>query len=319
MEHQVKVSIICNTYNHEKYIRDALEGFVMQKTTFPFEVLVHDDASTDHTADIIREYEEKYPDIIKPIYQTENQYSKKVGINKTFQKPRVKGKYVAFCEGDDYWIDSLKLQKQYDFMETHEDYSLCACSVIWLNMQTGKKTSLCQTAEDRDISAEEIILEKKGRIFQTASIFMKSAFWIHSPEWTAKFPVGDYPLEIHAATLGKVHMLADTMAVYRNCAEGSWTARIGKDAEYKTRMFYGLIEGLYAFNSATNFRYDAVVSRRINQIKYNIARTNRELKTLLSKELREIYKSRRFLSRVSDVLYCINPRLHAFIMRKLAR
>ena len=109
------VSICCITLHHEKYIRDAIEGFLMQKTSFPIEILIHDDASTDDTANIIREYEEKFPNIIKPIYQTENQYSKGISISATYQFPRALGKYIALCEGDDYWTDPLKLQKQVDF------------------------------------------------------------------------------------------------------------------------------------------------------------------------------------------------------------
>ena len=109
------VSISCITYNHEPYIVQALNGFLMQKTSFPFEVLIHDDASTDRTADIIREYEKKFPKIIKPIYQKENQYSKgNRAILASFVYPRAKGKYIALCEGDDYWIDENKLQQQYE-------------------------------------------------------------------------------------------------------------------------------------------------------------------------------------------------------------
>ena len=121
------VAIKCATYNHEPYIRDALEGFVMQKTNFPFVAIVHDDASTDGTPDIIREYAAKYPDIIKPIYETENQYSKRDGSLRRIMNAAVEAsgaKYVALCEGDDYWTDPLKLQKQVDFLESHPDYSL---------------------------------------------------------------------------------------------------------------------------------------------------------------------------------------------------
>ena len=114
----ILVSVVCDVYNHEPYLRQCLDGFVMQKTNFKFEVLVHDDASTDKSADIIMEYTYKYPDLFKPIIQKENQYSKGVGIWKIYQFPRVKGKYVAFCEGDDCWIDSLKLQKQVDILES---------------------------------------------------------------------------------------------------------------------------------------------------------------------------------------------------------
>jgi len=118
------VSIDCITYNHKQYIRDAIEGFLMQITNFPVEILIHDDASTDGTAEIIREYEKQYPWLIKPVYQTENQYSKHNGIISKIQYARARGKYLAFCEGDDYWTDPYKLQKQVDFLETHPDYGL---------------------------------------------------------------------------------------------------------------------------------------------------------------------------------------------------
>ena len=121
------VSVCCITYNHEKYIRDAIESFLMQKTEFPFEIIIQDDASTDMTADIIREYEEKYPEIIKPIYHTENQFSK--GINVAFSVyKKSKGKYIAVCEGDDYWKDPLKLQMQVTFLEQNPDYVITYAS-----------------------------------------------------------------------------------------------------------------------------------------------------------------------------------------------
>ena len=122
------VAIHCLVYNHEPYLRDCLEGFVMQQTNFPFVAIVHDDASTDSSAAIIREYEEKYPDIIKPIYETENQYSKRNGSLGRIMNAAIDAtgaKYVAFCEGDDYWTDPLKLQKQVDFMEVNPEYGLC--------------------------------------------------------------------------------------------------------------------------------------------------------------------------------------------------
>lgn len=119
------VSIICEVYNHEPYIQQCLEGFVMQRTSFPFEILIHDDASTDGSAGIIKEYEAKHPDLFRPIYQQENQYSKGINIWFNIQFPRAKGKYIAICEGDDYWTDPLKLQKQVVFMENHYECSMC--------------------------------------------------------------------------------------------------------------------------------------------------------------------------------------------------
>ena len=123
------VSVRCLTYNQKKYIKDALDGFVKQITDFSFEVIVHDDASTDGTAAIVKEYAEKYPDIIKPIFETENQYSKHDGSLRRIMNEACKGKYIAYCEGDDYWTDPYKLQKQVSFLEKHPDYSMCCTNV----------------------------------------------------------------------------------------------------------------------------------------------------------------------------------------------
>ena len=124
MEYQVMVSIRCLVYNQAQYVRRCLDGFVMQRTNFKFEAVVHDDASNDGTTDIIREYSLKYPDIIKPIYEECNQYSKHDGSIQRIMDSHMRGKYVAICEGDDYWIDPYKLQKEVDFLEANPEYGL---------------------------------------------------------------------------------------------------------------------------------------------------------------------------------------------------
>ncbi len=317
MPENIMVSVICNTFNHGKYVRDALEGFVNQKTDFKFEVLVHDDASSDNTADIIREYEAKYPEIIKPIYQTENQYSKGVKVTRTFQVPRIKGKYIAFCEGDDYWTDPLKLQKQFNFMEANPDYSMCACSTVWLDMKTGKEKNKCRTEINRDVPIDEIILEKKGRIFQLATFFIRADMYISVPEWFFCFGVGDLPLCLLASINGKVHMLSDIMAVYRFNSEGSWTSRV-QNIEYRTKAMMKLIEGYKAFNESTDYRCNDVVIKRIKIIKYNLACRNHDFKALKSDELIEIYKSKDFVHRMSDYLMCKFPKLHSLLKKIIA-
>ena len=122
-DNSLMVSIQCLVYNHEPYLRQCLDGIVMQKTNFRFEAIVHDDCSTDGSRKIIEEYAAKYPDIIKPIYETENQYSKKDGSLRRIVNSRLTGKYIALCEGDDYWIDNLKLQKE------------CALQILTLSMR----------------------------------------------------------------------------------------------------------------------------------------------------------------------------------------
>ena len=150
------VTIRCITYNHEPYIRQCLDGFIMQKTNFRFEAIVHDDASTDGTADIIREYAEKYPEIIKPILQNENQYSKRDGSIRRILNENTHGKYVALCEGDDYWIDPLKLQKQVDFMEKHEDYSMCFHNAYEIFEHKNVEKKLFSKIEDIDYTVVDI-------------------------------------------------------------------------------------------------------------------------------------------------------------------
>lgn len=120
------VSICCITYNHAQFIRKCLDGFLMQQTDFPIEILIHDDCSTDGTIDIVRTYEAKYPELIFPLYEEENQYSRGgAGKMDLYNYRRARGKYIAYCEGDDYWTDPLKLQKQVDFMEANPEYSVC--------------------------------------------------------------------------------------------------------------------------------------------------------------------------------------------------
>ena len=114
---QCKVSVLCATYNHEEFLGNTLDSFLEQRTDFPFEVLVNDDASTDGTADVLREYAAKYPDIIRPFYQKENLYSRRINLYDTVFFPEVRGEYIALCEGDDFWCDPLKLQRQVDFLD----------------------------------------------------------------------------------------------------------------------------------------------------------------------------------------------------------
>jgi len=125
------VSIVCHTFNHEKFISEAIEGFLNQKTDFLFEIILHDDASTDRTKEIIAAYYEKYPNIIVPIYQSENKHSKRINIWTQYTFPKAKGKYIAICEGDDYWVDENKLQEQVNFLEQNENFSVC-----WTNYVT---------------------------------------------------------------------------------------------------------------------------------------------------------------------------------------
>lgn len=162
----VLVSVSCITFNQAPYIRECIEGFLMQKTDFEFEILIHDDCSTDGTTEIIREYAGKYPDLIKPMYEEENQYSqgKPIGTP-VWNLPRAKGKYIATCEGDDYWTDPYKLQKQADFLENNPEYGMCYTDFDVKNETTGKYThdifkNHIRGFKSEYTSAEEFILDQ---------------------------------------------------------------------------------------------------------------------------------------------------------------
>jgi len=234
------VSICSITYNHAAFIRQCLDGFIMQKTNFPIEVLIHDDASTDGTADIIREYEKKYPDIIKPIYQTENKYSKGISISRTYNFPRIKGKYVAMCEGDDYWTDEYKLQKQVDFMEANEDFSICFHPVRVYSEEEKKFienytvpvvpeiTDIKELAKWNYINTLSVVYRYNKQVFDDLNNF-------------PKLPVGDYLLHMLFAKYGKIKKLSDTMAVYRLHQGGTWSS---KPIEYTYPIWLKLLVGL---------------------------------------------------------------------------
>ncbi len=148
-------SICCITYNHKSYIREAIDSFLMQETNFPFEILIHDDASTDGTTKIIMDYAKKYPDIIRPIIQTENQYTKGGLINPRFVFPKARGKYIALCEGDDYWTDKTKLQKQVTFLENNPGYVITYTDSRSFDENGNLEVDF--GASTRDLEAEELI------------------------------------------------------------------------------------------------------------------------------------------------------------------
>ena len=235
------LSILCAVYNHEQYLRDCLNGFVMQKTDFQFEAIVHDDASTDKSAEIIREYAEKYPNIIKPIFESENQYSKQDGsliriMNETMSHS---SKYVAICEGDDYWTDPNKLQKQVDFLESHPEYSMCFHDVD-IKAEKGRDWyNVFGKLEDRDYTGLDNI--KKWSV-PTCSIVCRKEAYLKRPQ-NPKFKMGDNVIVFTCGEYGKIRCLPQKMGVYR-LTPTSWIGgQSDKIQRYKyISHYYGLIE-----------------------------------------------------------------------------
>ncbi len=249
MGNEVLVSIKCLVYNHEPYLRQCLDGFVMQKTNFRFEAIVHDDASTDNSATIIKEYAEKYPDIIKPIYETENQYSKHNGSIRLIMNNAIpkSTKYVAMCEGDDYWIDPLKLQKQVDFLETHSDFSMVCNNCYYYSIADSKIISNKTKGKSIELKPSDII-NKGGLYITTCSILHRRSVLDNYPQYCLQCHVGDYPLQIMCAMKGRVYKFGDYMSVYRVNNNNSWIGKLNsKPIEKKIEGYFSEIKMLQGF------------------------------------------------------------------------
>lgn len=298
---RVVVSIICNAYNHEAYIRDALNGFLMQKTNFEFEVLVHDDASTDKTADIIREYEKEYPEIIKPIYQTENQYSKGKGIVGKIQRARVTGKYTAICEGDDYWTDKYKLQKQYDAMELYSDVDICAHAASGVDAATGKIIKVIAPAKKDTIFKVEDVIIGGGGYVATNSLFYRSDIDKNIPQFRQMLGL-DLTLQIHGSLRGGMLFLSNNMSVYRMCAKGSWTERMSGDHEKQVLHAKRVLAMFDVLNRETNYRYANTINKKCILNEIAIFERQGDHKKILSKPYIGIYKDLPFKRKVKIFL-----------------
>lgn len=258
-DEDIKVSVYCLTYNHEKYVRQTLEGFVNQITTFKFEVFVHDDASTDHTPDIIKEYAAKYPNIIKPILQQENQYSKGINICTKFIFPQMHGKYIASCEGDDFWTDQYKLQEQFMAMEEHPECSLCTHLVQCCNEDGTFNDSLIP---DRSYHIKKSGVIKEGDLARY--YWIDNGYPFHTSSYFFRRCIADiqleYPRDIgilrKCLTSGAVYYIDKPMSVRRLWSIGNWNWRMrskGAQGVYDLTMNDNEAEG--RFDQYTKYKY----------------------------------------------------------------
>lgn len=217
------VSIVCLTYNEEEFVRDTLDSFLAQETNFPYEVLVYDDASQDKTPDILYEYANKYPDIIRLTLYPENNFKKGLGflgLREGFIEAR--GQYIAYCEGDDYWCDSQKLQKQVDFLETHPGFEVCAHETLIRNdfdkredgiLFSRTKVNLFIDRTKRHIYHLDDTFT--GNIFHISSMMFRRIDF-HWPEWICQIKAMDMVCFMLLAEKGDIYVLPDIMSVYRH-------------------------------------------------------------------------------------------------------
>ena len=268
MEEEIVVRIVCNTFNQESYIAQTIEGFINQKTNFHYEVLIHDDASNDNTQQIIRQYEMRYPHIIKPIYQQENQYSKGISITNTYQLPRAKGKYIAICEGDDYWTDKYKLKTQVEALESHPEINICAHSVSVLRDEK-------IDGEVRPFNKDTIVLPERvilygGDFVGTCSILYRRCMDDSIPEFR-KFLSIDYSIQVHGSLDNGLLYIDRNMATYRVGSNGSWTNRVLRNPQKAIEHYEMMEKLLEIIDENTNYKFSNVITFVHNEYEFKKA------------------------------------------------
>lgn len=329
MMEEIKVSIICIAFNHEKYIRKAIESFLEQKTNFPFEILIHDDASNDTTADIIREFAKKHPDIIIPILQKNNKYSKGIDFLAEDVLPKAHGKYIALCEGDDYWIDESKLQRQYDYMEHDEKCSLCFHNAIIVDRgdRTIKKSFLPSSEirakyykdEECDYTIDEMICLEfvpTNSLFSRTQHFQEYLKFVHNK----KYVCGDLPMRLIMGEKGISHYFPEKMSAYRSGVENSASARAFNSTPLdavSTLVGHFIIYD--DFNRYTEGRYQASIEQSKEILLFYHYMTVGARIIMKWEKFKGMYKQLSMKHRISFFLQAYFPVIHKMFMRMRSR
>lgn len=258
-----KVSVCVPTFNHEAYIAEMLEGALRQQTTFPFEIVVGDDGSTDGAPGIIRHYASRYPERIRAYLHPSNlgpsHPREFAGRNNVlFLLKACLGEYVALCEGDDYWIDPLKLQKQVEFMEAHPDCALCHHNVL-VTYEDGSPSHTFNPPTQKLISTIDDLLHDHWFI-ATGSMLYRNVFLNEDfADWHADAAAGDWALVIQLSARGTIGYLPDLMGVYRKHQAGLSHVHASTNA-YFMRNRKEMFEHV---NAWLNYAYDATIQETV--------------------------------------------------------
>lgn len=273
----VIVSVFCLTYNHAEYIEDALKGFLRQKTDFEYNVFAFDDASTDGTSEILKGYQKKYPDMFNVYIAEENTYNSpnRNELLKRLYDKYLPGKYIAWCEGDDYWTDDNKLQIQVDYMESHPECSMTAHSSVWENFLNHTMTDYRPYKENRVITPEEIILKPNGNV-STASLVMKRDVFIRADGFPT-CDVEDVPMQLSAISKGEVYYFDLPMSVYRYMHSGSWSKTVKKDIMKYLIHCYKMVVFLDDYDVYTGFKYSKYIKQLVKSYLYEAIYMNNQI------------------------------------------
>lgn len=285
------VTVCCITYNHAKYVRQCLEGILEQITDFPFEILIHDDASTDGTADIIKEYVNKYPGLFVPMLEEKNQYSQgRRSMLTQFMLSKARGKYIAVCEGDDFWCDSHKLQKQFDFLKEHKKCNMCT-HIVEIIKEDG--SPLGTYIPQREIPSGEMegkmlidyLAYKDTHLFHTSSMFFRKetieADLKDVPSFLTASATEDRSLFLYYASKGNIFFTDKCMSKYRIQSEGSWSQNNAKSKQNALKTDKELLQMITCFDEYTQGRFGKEVYAYQTLLQFRILQNERKFKELL--------------------------------------
>lgn len=263
------VSICCIAYNHEKYIEYSIDSFLMQETNFPFEIIISDDCSSDDTCKILDKYNKLYPRIIKIIKGNFN-----IGMSKNFERAfeNTKGKYIAICEGDDYWIDPLKIKLQKEFLDKNQDFSYCSHAVNIINSTVNSFTYSPYFYQTNNIHNFKSVL--MNHFIPTLSLFFrKESLVIPFPHFFYQVRSLDIAIELTLSSNGNCYYDFNKMGVYRHHDNGITKNKI--DISKRLEFDCILYEGLKDFLADD---YNKLLDQKLARVKYAYAREYINLK-----------------------------------------
>ncbi|MEG1525559.1 MAG: glycosyltransferase [Clostridia bacterium] len=304
------VSVVCDTFNQRDYIGQTIQGFLLQKTSFPVELIIHDDASTDGTADVIRRYAAEHPDLIRAVLRVDNMFSQDPKILEHYVFPLCRGKYTAICEGDDFWTDEHKLQMQVDYMEAHPDCTLCFHAAELVNAD-GKHLGWQRPYETDTLVPTADIIRGMGGFCPTASLMVPTILAQNRAAYCDLTTVDDAPLQIFFASRGTTYYMAQPMASYRVNAAGSWSLAQRKLGKAKRiALQESLIAMHEAFDADTHGEWHGAVLDALAVDRFEILWLNDDLSGMKQPTYRTLYQKLPFKSRMRLHVQTWFPRLY---------
>ena len=311
------VTVVLMAYNQKEYIRQALDNILSQQTTFDFDIFIHDDCSGDGTYEILKEYQKQYPQKIKILHQETRKFIS-LGFNKmilNYVVPNIHSDFIAYCDGDDYWCDNKKIQKQYEFLLQNPDYSMCFHSAYQLK-NNHDMSSKWFILKERDYSIDDFVNDQPGIKVATSSIFIKTSVFKDFSEWRLAYPVEDVPLYMTAALHGKIRCQSDVMSVYRQFSNGSWTSQNRNSNEKKINHLVQLIEATRKFNEQTNKQYNNLVQLQISSCEFRLALIQKQFDKIFNSSNKRYFKKLPLRDRISLKLQYRMPRLYNLFHKK---